>query len=154
MNAKLIAAAATVAALLGAAAASANTTTGTIQLRGSVASTCTIAVTDAAQSLNIVSGESNKQVGSIVENCNNGTGYVVTISSANQGVLKTTSGASTPAYTLRYDSQSGTLASALAVTRDGAQFNREVTVGVTLPASANAVAGSYSDTLTLTIATK
>ncbi len=151
MNAKIIAAVAAVAFGSAATAALANTS-GSINLRGTVQSVCTISVTDSNQSLNIVGGESNRQVGEVVENCNNGTGYNITVSSATGGNLR--SGNNNVAYTLRYDTQNGPLTSAMTVQRAQAEFGRRSTVGVTIPATANAIAGAYSDTLTISISAR
>lgn len=130
-------------------------TSGTIKLSGTVATACTVAVTDASQSLDITDGETNKTVGTVVENCNSGTGYTISISSANSGSLKSTSnGASPISYQVSYDGSTSALSSALQVTRSSAQFAKSVSVGVTVPANSTAVAGSYSDTLTISIAAK
>ncbi|ASG19730.1 hypothetical protein [Nitrospirillum viridazoti] len=127
---------------------------GTIQLNSSVAQTCTVAVTDAGATLNILSGSSNVAVGSVVENCNDGAGYTITVASANNGTLKSSAtGAQAVSYTTTYDGTNGS-GSSFAVTRSGAQFNKTSNVSVTVPANAQAIAGSYADTLTITIAGK
>ncbi|WP_044561074.1 hypothetical protein [Azospirillum sp. B4] len=128
-------------------------TSGTIKLSSTVAQTCTVSVTDAQATLNILSGSSNVTVGSVVENCNDGAGYTVTVASTNGGSLKGTTPSMQPvSYTTIYDGQSGT--GTVNVTRSSAQFSKNATVAVTVPANAQAVAGSYSDTLTITIAGK
>jgi spore coat protein U-like protein len=153
MHAK-IAATALVALALAAGAAAANTS-GTIRLQGSVAARCTVAVTDAQQSLNIVGGETSKQVGTVVENCNSGSGYTVSISSVQGGVLRSqAAGAGAIAYSLSYGGVAGALTTALAVVRDGAAFDRSVPVAVSMPANPQAIAGAYTDTITITIAAR
>ncbi|WP_044558557.1 hypothetical protein [Azospirillum sp. B4] len=127
---------------------------GSIQLNSTVAQTCTVAVTDANATLNILSGSSNVAVGSVVENCNDGAGYTITVASANNGTLKSSAtGASAISYTTSYDGTNGS-GQSFTVTRSGAQFNKTANVSVTVPASAQAIAGSYADTLTITIAGK
>ncbi|MBB6255266.1 hypothetical protein [Nitrospirillum iridis] len=129
-------------------------TSGSVKLSGTVSLTCTVAVTDAGASLNILSGSSSVQVGSVVENCNDGAGYTITVASANGGSLKSSAtGAQPVAYTTNYDGTNGS-GSSFTVTRSGAQFNKTATMSVTVPANAQAIAGSYSDTLTVTIAGK
>ncbi|MEA1674405.1 hypothetical protein [Nitrospirillum sp. BR 11163] len=129
-------------------------TSGTIKLSGTVSLTCTVAVTDAGAQLNILSGSSNVAVGSVVENCNDGAGYTITVASANNGTLKSSAtGAQAISYTTSYDGTNGS-GSSFAVTRSGAQFNKTSNVSVTVPANAQAIAGSYADTLTITIAGK
>lgn len=145
-----IAAAAT-ATLMFAGATEASTS-GTIQLKGSVAKACTVSVSDINTTLDISGGESSRSVGTVVENCNSGAGYDITITSSNAGALR--SGNEAVNYTLVYDNQSQTLGSPWTLTRSGAQFNKQVTVGVSIPAKPNAVAGTYTDTLTIQIAAK
>ncbi|MEE3623332.1 hypothetical protein UCD39_04935 [Nitrospirillum sp. BR 11752] len=149
---RIAAASALVAALISAPALA--DTSGSIRLSGTVAQTCTVAVTDAGATLNILSGSSNVAVGSVVENCNDGAGYTITVASANNGTLKSSAtGAQAISYTTTYDGTSGS-GSSFAVTRSGAQFNKTAAVSVTVPANAQAIAGSYADTLTITIAGK
>jgi spore coat protein U-like protein len=132
----------------------ADSTSGTVALKGTVPLVCTVGVTDLNQSLNLTGGESNKSVGSVVENCNSGTGYNITVSSSNSGKLKAASGSAEISYTVGYDGQSGGLGSNLTVARSGAQFAKTSSLAVTVPANAQAIAGSYSDTVTITIAAK
>jgi hypothetical protein len=147
-----VAASALVATLISAPALA--DTSGTVKLSGTVSLTCTVAVTDAGAQLNILSGSSNVAVGSVVENCNDGAGYTITVASSNNGTLKSSAtGAQAVAYTTSYDGTNGSGAS-FAVSRSGAQFNKTSAVSVTVPANAQAIAGSYADTLTITIAGK
>jgi spore coat protein U-like protein len=132
----------------------AQTTSGTVALKGTVPLVCTVGVTDLNQSLNLTGGESAKQVGSIVENCNSGTGYNISISSANTGKLKAATGTATINYTVGYDGTAGNLTSAMTVGRSTAQFAKTSALNVTVPANAQAIAGNYSDTVTITIAAK
>ena len=149
---KIILAAAAITAFLSAPALAQSS--GTVALKGTVPLVCTVGVTDLNQSLNLTGGESAKSVGSIVENCNSGTGYNITVSSSNAGKLKAASGTAEISYTVGYDGQSGGLASNLTVARSGAQFSKTSSLAVTVPANAQAIAGNYSDTVTITIAAK
>ncbi|QJE73142.1 fimbrial major subunit CsuA/B family protein [Aerophototrophica crusticola] len=141
-------AAATVAA---AAPASANTS-GNIQLKGSVTQSCTIQVQDLGQSLNLSGGENQKTVGSVTETCNAGQGYRITLASANAGKLR--SGNNAIDYQVAYESQSGNLGGQMVIDRATAQFGRKADLKVTIPASAQYIAGEYADTVTVTIAAK
>ena len=130
----------------------ADSVSGTIALRGTVPLICTVAVTDLNQSLNLVGGENGRQVGTVVENCNSGTGYTVSLSPSNAGKLKAANG-QIP-YTVSYDGQAGSLGSQMQVTRATAQFAKTSTLNITVPANAQAIAGDYSDMVTITIAAK
>ncbi|HYC02928.1 MAG TPA: hypothetical protein VED40_06525 [Azospirillaceae bacterium] len=134
----------------GAAAAQ---STGSIILKGNVPLNCTVAVTDLNQSLNLNGGENDKQVGSIVENCNSGTGYNISVSSTNAGRLKNSLG-NEIGYQVKYDGNGGTLTSALQVTRTGAQFGKTSPLAVSLQGSPQYIAGNYADTVTITITAK
>jgi spore coat protein U-like protein len=145
----LIAAFATLT-IAGAAAAQ---STGSVVVKGNVPLNCTVAVTDLNQSLNLNGGETDKQVGSIVENCNSGTGYNISLSSSNAGQLKNSLG-NLIGYTVKYDGNGGNLGSALQVTRATAQFGKTSPLAVSLNGSAQYIAGDYADTVTITIAAK
>ena len=149
--AKIAAAAAFAAAV--AAPAMAQNATGTIQLRGNVALSCSIAVQDLGQALSLTAGESNKTVGSVTETCNSGSGYRISLASSNAGKLK--SGNFTIDYTVSYDNAAAAaLTSQLVVDRATAQFGKKSDVKVNVPASSQYIAGDYADTVTITIAAK
>lgn len=146
-------AAATLITAAFAAPALAQNASGNIQLRGSVALSCSIAVQDLGQSLALVTGESNKTVGSVTETCNSGSGYKITLASANAGKLK--SGNFTIDYTVSYDNATASaLTSQLVVDRATAQFGKKSDLKVNVPASSQYIAGDYADTVTVTIAAK
>jgi spore coat protein U-like protein len=126
---------------------------GSVALKGKVNLVCTIGVTDLNQSLNLTGGESNKSVGTMVENCNSGNGYTVSLSSANNGSLKSATGNATIAYTASYDGNNVS-GSQTQIVRQGANFSKNTSLTVSIPANAQAIAGDYSDTLTITIAAK
>ena len=128
-------------------------TSGSVKLQGSVALNCSVEVNDLKQALNLVGGESARQVGTVVETCNSGTGYSISISSANGGTLKNENNGSV-SYRVGYDGQNNELTTAMSVPRATAQFGKNVPLTVSLNGSDKAIAGSYSDTLTITIAAK
>jgi len=130
-------------------------TSGSVQLKGTVPLNCTVSVTDERVELSLTTGESARKVGSVVENCNSGTGYTIAITSANAGVLKSEGAGTTPiAYSIGYDGQSGGLINMMQVPRSTAQFNKSTSLTVTVPANNQYIAGSYADTVTITIAAK
>ncbi|HEV7369728.1 hypothetical protein [Arenibaculum sp.] len=146
-----------IAALLAAAgpagATGTGTATGTLQLKGAVFKNCSIAIQEAAATLDIVGGETARQVATVSERCNSKLGYEITIVSSNSGVMR--ADGATAAYTLVYDGQVRSLGTPWTITR-GDRSNKATTavVGVTLPSTPNAVAGTYTDTVTIQIAPK
>ncbi|MDZ5650522.1 spore coat protein U domain-containing protein [Nitrospirillum sp. BR 11828] len=139
-------------ALTTAAPARAATANRTIALKGTVVTACTVDVTDLGVALDVVTGETKRQVGSVVENCNDGKGYTISVNSANNGKLK--SGTNTVAFTPFYDGTTGNGSGSVSVTRSKATFAKTASLAVTIPANAKTIAGSYSDTLTITIKAK
>jgi spore coat protein U-like protein len=135
-----------------AAPALAQSANGSIQLRGNVALSCTIAVTDLSQSLSLKAGETSKSVGTVSETCNSSNGYKITLASSNSGKLK--SGNNEISYQVAYDTSSGSLTSQMVVDRASAQFGKSSALKVTIPASDQYIAGDYTDTITVTIAAK
>lgn len=126
---------------------------GNFRLRGTIALSCTIAVEDLGLSLALNAGESAKTVGSVTETCNSGSGYKITLASANAGQLK--SGPNAIAYSVGYDNGSAVaLTTALAVDRANAQFAKKSALTVTIAASDQYIAGDYADSITVTIAAK
>lgn len=150
LAAALVAGTALIAATGAQAAAS-----GTIRLQGSVAVDCAVTVTDNAVALNLTGGESNRAVGQVVETCNSGTGYTISITSANNGSLASAGTGTAPiAYTVGYDGTNGSLNAPLVASRNQAQFGRAATLTVSVPASTQYIAGTYQDTVTVTIAAR
>ena len=136
--------------------ASSNSST-SMQLLGTVATACTISVTPTAKSttLNITGGESSTLVGVVTENCNDGVGYTVTVTSSNLGQLVSTATGSTPTtYTATYDNATGAINKALTATRTQAYFAKQGNLAVTFAGNSQAIAGSYSDNLNIVIAAK
>ncbi len=132
--------------------------TARLDLLGAVASNCTIAISATAKagSLDLKGGETEAVVGMVTENCSSKQGYIVSITSQNGGQLRS-GGASAPLvnYSARYDDATGSLAvSGLTATRTSANFNRQRGLIVSLAAHAQAIAGSYFDSITFVIAAK
>lgn len=133
---------------------------GTLLLSGTVPLVNDLAVTANGTnntSLNITGGESARLVASVAETSNNATGYTVTLSSANGGQLKNAGSASSQTtYQVSYDggtyAQPGTAAATVkTVNALGALTTNNSAVRVNVTAFPTAPAGTYSDTLTLTI---
>jgi hypothetical protein len=145
------------AALAASSIAHAAGETAQVQVSGAVAVNCTLAVTPTAKasSLSILAGESAAVVGTVTENCNSGTGYTVTLTSANAGsLLSTAAGAVPTTYQATYDDGAGAIASQIVATRNNAQFGRQGDLKVSFAGNSQAVAGQYNDTLNLIIAAK
>ena len=135
-------------------ASSAQSTTAKLDLVGKVALDCTISVSPTAKaaSLDLKAGESKTSVGVVTETCNSGTGYTVSMTSQNGGKL--VSGDINALYTASYDDATGSIASSLTATRNSAFFGRTGNLLINIPANAQAIAGNYSDNITLVIAAK
>ena len=112
-----------------------------------------------ATALDLSSNQTDLLVGSVTEESNSNNGYKITVSSLNDGSLLRSGGAETFSYSMKYDGQSINLAgsSNTPVTAKtegvGGSYNTssDVTVSYTGVPSANMVAGTYQDTLTLEI---
>lgn len=135
--------------------------TGTLVISGTVALVNELVITANGSNntnLNITGGESAKLVANVAETSNNGLGYTVTLSSANGGQLRLASDATKKTnYQLSYNGGSYSQPSASAATVKtvsslGALTTNTSPVRVNVTAFANAPAGTYSDTITLTIA--
>ena len=128
-----------------------------LELRGSVAVNCTIAVkpTAKATSLDILGGEKSTLVGVVTESCNSGNGYTVQVNSDNAGkLLSTAAGAKPTIYTAAYDDASGDIAKELVAGRDTAFFNRQGNLTVSFAGDSQAIAGVYSDIVNVLIKAK
>ena len=140
--------------------AQSQTVSAQLQLTGAIAQVCTIAVapTAKATTLDLKNGESDAVVGTVTENCNAGAGYTVSVASQNGGQLRTVANdpsAPLASYSARYDDATGSLAaSGLSTTRTSANFDRQRNLFVSVTPNAQAIAGSYSDSITFVIAAK
>ena len=145
------------AGILAQGSAIAADSTATLQLRGTVPATCVVQVVDSGASLNLLGGEANRQVGTVSETCNAGSGYLITLSSANGGQLGGAAGGSGQkvAYTVSYGDAAATgLAQPVTMTRAASAFGKTQALSVSLPAQSRLAAGDYQDSLTVTIAAK
>ncbi len=118
-------------------------------------SICYVVVTQTVTNVDIVKGNSGLTIGSVGEKCNRGNGFTITLSSANAGALVNEGGARAP-YTVQYDN-SGTrsLTTPVVLTRTSAKKTVSTkSFKVSLPAKAQALAGSYGDTITVSIAAR
>jgi len=128
-----------------------------LELRGTVAANCTIAVvpTAKATSLDIINGEKSTLVGVVTESCNSGNGYTVSLTSDNFGQLRSTAaGAKITAYEAKYDDAVGAISKELVAGRDQAFFGRQGNLTVSFAGDQQAIAGVYSDVVNLVIKAK
>jgi len=131
---------------------------GTLLLQGVVAATYNISVaTDGANnvSLNILGGGSNQSVANVTETANNAGGYKIQASSVNNGLLKNGS-IDSLAYTLKYGAGSPvSLTTSAQTVYTSPTLSSAVTniqnVKVSHTAKPTALAGTFSDTVTLSI---
>ena len=132
-------------------------TSASLELRGSVPTSCTVYVapTAKASSLDLRAGEQDVVVGVVTENCNSRIGYTVSIITDGAKELRSTSaGATTAPYTLSYDGVAAVGSEKLEVSRNQAYFGRQGNLQVSIPGRATAVAGDYSANLSLVITAK
>lgn len=133
--------------------------TGNVTIQGTVAAATAITVTSVTgyNSLDLSSSQTNLLVANIREVNNTAAGYSVTLTSSNAGSLKNGSIGSL-AYTATYDDVAVTLSSTpQTVTTGGASTAvvntvKPFKISYTGTAAENLMQGSYSDTLTFTIA--
>lgn len=130
-------------------------TSGTLLLKGQIAPTLSIAVTpeSVASALDLTTTQSNTKVASVQEKSNSFTGYKVTISSQNLGVLKNNQHSFV--YSLSYNNQALNLASPVTQTNSASSavtVNKDVKISYTGVPADQLVAGDYTDTITFTIA--
>jgi len=131
-------------------------TSGTLILQGTVASVNSISIVPSNNlTLNILNGESAKNVAAVTEVSNNPLGYTISLSSANAGALKNGSIVGT-AYTLSYDGGAylGPLVTPVTVKTVGplsALVNNISNILINVVANPTTLSGTYSDTVTLAI---
>ncbi len=128
--------------------------TGTIRLQGTVQDVCQVSVTDAGVNLDLEAGERAREVATINETCNDYDGYTISFASSNKGKLKSNDGV-TIDYTIDYDkSRNARLNRTLNVQRSKAQFRQTYPLKVSLDSSNSRIAGTYTDTVTVTVRAK
>lgn len=130
------------------AAAAADPGTGQLLVRGTVAARCEVAVVDYGVNLDLVNGESNRGVARVNETCNDPDGYSIKFSSAAGGQMVGPMGAASP-YRMRYQGMADATQS---ITRPSPQWNARYELSISVDGRRDLPAGSYSDTLTVTIA--
>lgn len=141
----------TFAVLIAGQQARAADNTGTLVVRGSVETNCTVSIQDMGAHLDLTRGANNIVVGKVTETCNDPDGYSITFTSQGGGKL-TSNGASVP-YTASYDNvNQQSLGSEMRLSRKNAAFGVVKDLKVSVAAGSDRVAGSYSDTITVTIA--
>src|ERR1051325_4469482 len=133
---------------------------GTLFLQGTVPSINDITVVPNGSNntaLDILNGETNKNVATVTEVSNDALGYKIFISSLNGGELRLAGNPSQKTtYTISYDggaaAQPGTVAAqAKNVSSLSSTTTHNSAVLVNVVASPNAVAGTYSDPVPLAI---
>lgn len=134
-------------------------TSGTLILQGVVPNKISILVTPVAvaSALNLETTQTDLKVATVNERSNSKTGYKVTISSSNLGKLKRTDGPEVVSYTMKYggsavglSTSAGTVFTSTATT--SVNVNKDVAISYTGTAAESMIEGTYSDTITLNIA--
>ena len=134
--------------------------TGTLKVSGTVAVVNDLVVTPNGTNnttLNITAGESAKNIASVAETSNNGAGYIIQVSSANAGKLvHSTDNTKFTNYTISYGGSSYAAPNANPTTvKTVSSLNGLTTqssaVSTNVTAYPSAIAGTYSDTITLSI---
>lgn len=129
--------------------------TGILTLQGQVAEMMSIVVTQLAghDSLDLSATPANLKVAEVAESSNSATGYEITVTSANTGFLKNGT-LDQLEYTMRYDGVAVDLSAADTV-KDFAStvvdYISDVDISYTGKPAASMAAGTYSDTVTVTI---
>lgn len=146
-------------ALFGITTSALAATSGIITLQGVVPKVVAVTVTGVPpfNALDLTTTQTNLPVANINEQSNDTNGYTVTAASANDGQLKNGAVGSI-AYTARYNAVSfaltvtpvtiTTVAGSVAVVN----VTKSLTISYTGTPSASNMSGTYSDTLTFTIA--
>ena len=140
---------------IAAGSAMADASSGDIKLNGTMGAICVVDVDAKNTDIDMKDGAKKQVVAEIKETCNDHEGYTITFTSANEGViLHRDSGQSVP-YTVSYDSsEAASLAKPLDIVRAKEGYGVEHNLVVDMSGSANRVAGSYGDTITVQIAAK
>lgn len=161
MNRKILAVSAAI--VLGFSVGTARSaTTGTITIQGSVPQVLAISVAGVGSynALDLSSTQTDLTVANVTELSNSRTGYTVTVSSANGGnLVHSTSPTVTLGYTAKYGSSATLNLGSVATVTDQATPGVHLTtkafkVSYTGAAAQSMLEGTYSDTLTFTIAAK
>lgn len=134
-------------------------TSGTLLLQGVVAKKVSIVVTpeSVASALNLETSQTDLKVAAVNERSNSKTGYKVTITSANLGKLKRTDGPEVFNYTMKYGGSAVGLSTSAGSVFNNAStsvvnVNKDLAISYTGALNETMIEGTYSDTITLNIA--
>lgn len=151
-----------VAGLMASTAFGAYSASGTLTISGVVLAINELEITPINNTnLNIEGGETARLVGTVSERSNSFTGYKISMSSLNGSKLVNAadvSGNTNTAYTVSYDDNASyvSLTSSAQVVKTVSSLTALTTVSsnvkVNVTAKAGAPAGTYSDTITISIA--
>jgi hypothetical protein len=132
-----------------------------VTITGKVPVSCNISVAAASGASNIADlsqGNTNLLVATVTENCNDPSGYTVTLAGTNSasytGLFKDSVSSATEPFTVAYN---GTAVSSATVTDVTAPANVSKSVQITYAANANltgSVGYTYAETLTFAITAK
>lgn len=130
-------------------------TTATLLLKGTINPIVSVQVTPEpiATTLDLTTTQASTKVATVQEKSNASSGYKVTISSLNQGILKNDQ--HSMIYTMSYGGQVLNLASPITQTNNATNagaVNKNVTISYTGIPADQLMAGDYTDTITFTIA--
>lgn len=131
-------------------------TTATISLSGTVAQTISVAVDNASFDFGdpATTTLTNQQVAAVTVNSNAANGYTLSVSNANPS-FSLVNGSNSIGYTLEYDGAALTWGASVQLETDdgtgGTVSNSVKNLTVSMTPSASLPAGTYTDTLTLTI---
>lgn len=131
-------------------------TTGSLILRGNVPDILSIEVTaePVATTLDLSTDQTDLKVATVQEKSNSETGYTVSISSANDGVLLRAGGAESINYTMKYNGAIVDLSGVQTFSNPAAAavtVNKDVTISYVGQSYDDLVAGDYEDTVTFSI---
>lgn len=128
-------------------------TSGQFEVKGYVEARCTVQVRDHDRILDLTKGERNKKVATIKETCNAGAGYTVSFDFEGNGDLQHETYNDTVDFTFNYDGfSSNDLADGVELTRDGGKRVRVNDVRVDVKGNPNRLAGSYTNSVLVSIA--
>jgi hypothetical protein len=138
-------------------------TTGTVTINGQVPATCAVVVTATAGASNIAdisAGDTDRQVATVNENCNDPLGYTMTVAgthSANHtGLFVDSVSGDSQAFTIKYNGVSVPVGGMVTDSNaPGINLNKDVSITYAANAALTPSAGfTYNETLTFTIAAK
>lgn len=120
-----------------------------IHLQAVVPVRCGIEITRHDAALDLAAGFNRARVATIVESCNQPSGYTLTFSSASAGTL--VRGDAAIRYTARYGGREIGLGKPAVLGRVGPEFGIRRDLAISAPASSGLLAGIYQDVITVTI---